>query len=120
MVVIMMGRKRNGDGMDEAFVEHPERDVDGEERGDDEDGLVGERILKCGGGALEAGVNGFRETNAAFDLLNSFGGLSERHTGGEVERDGDGGPLSLVIDGERGIAGPKVCEGRERDDLASR
>ena len=36
----------NGDRMNVAFVEHAEHDVDGDERGEDQQRLVGERSLE--------------------------------------------------------------------------
>ena len=53
-------RGENGDGMDVALVEHAEHDVDGDERGEDEERLVGERGFKGRGCALEAGVDAGR------------------------------------------------------------
>ena len=40
-------RGKNRDRMNEALVEHSEHDVDGEQRGDDEEWLAGERFLKA-------------------------------------------------------------------------
>ena len=53
-------RGEDGDGMDVALIEHAQHDVDGDERGEDEDRLVGQRCFECLGGALEAGVDGRR------------------------------------------------------------
>ena len=49
------GRQRgeNRDGMNVAFVQNAEHDVDGDQRRENQNRLVGERILKCRGGALE-------------------------------------------------------------------
>ena len=50
-------RGDDGDGVDVALVEHAEHDVDGDQRGEDEQRLVGERGLERCGGSLEAGVD---------------------------------------------------------------
>ena len=39
-------RRQNGDRVDVALVEHAEQDVDGGDRGQDQDRLVGQRLLE--------------------------------------------------------------------------
>ena len=60
-------RGDDGDGVDVALVEHAEHDVDGDERGEDEQRLVGQRGLKCGRRSLEAGVDAGRHADALLD-----------------------------------------------------
>ena len=64
------------DRVDEALVEHAEDDVDGDERGQDQQGLVGERGLEGLRGALEA-ARGW--TAGSADLaLGALDGLRRR------------------------------------------
>ena len=51
------GRK-NRDGMNVALIEHAEHDVDRDQRGQNQQGLAGQRRLESRGGALKAGVDG--------------------------------------------------------------
>ena len=52
-------RGDDGDGVDVALVEHAQHDVDGDQRGQDQERLVGQRGLEGRGRALEAGVDGW-------------------------------------------------------------
>ena len=54
-------RRENRDRMNVALVEHAEHDVDGEQRGQDQDRLVRERILEGLRGALETAVDARRQ-----------------------------------------------------------
>ncbi len=51
-------RGKDGDGMDVALVEHAEHDVDGGERGRDEQGFAAEGLLVSLGSSGEGGLNG--------------------------------------------------------------
>ena len=62
--------------MDEAFIEHPEDNVDGYQRQQDQNGLGGERIHERGGRPLEAGIDAGGKANAAFGILDGIGGLT--------------------------------------------
>ena len=48
---------KDGDGVDEAFVEHTEHDVDRDQGSQNQQGFVRQGILKSGGGSLEAGLH---------------------------------------------------------------
>ena len=52
-------------GMDVAFVQHPEDDVDGDHRRQNEHGLVAERRLKRLRGALKSGFEARRQRDLA-------------------------------------------------------
>ena len=57
------GRRQGGEDRERvnvAAVEHSEDDVDGEQRGEDQDRLVRQRCLECLGRALEAAVDARR------------------------------------------------------------
>ncbi len=99
------GRQRgeNRDGVNEALVQHAEHDVDGDQRGEDQQRFVGERILERGGGALEAGLHAGRHVHLFLHLVNGGDGLAQRSVRRQVERDGDRRELSLVVDGERRV-----------------
>ena len=70
-------RGEDGDGVDVAFVEHAQHDVDGDERGEDQQRLVGERALKGGGGSLEAGIDAGRQADALFDCVDRLDGIAQ-------------------------------------------
>ena len=84
--------------MDVALVEHPEHDVDGDKRGEDEDGLTRERVFKGCGRALETGAKCGRETEGPLGVLDGLGGLTEGDSGRQVEGNGHGRNLALVVD----------------------
>ena len=50
-------RGKNGDGMDEALIEHTQNDVYRDQGGENQQRLVGEGILKGSSGSLEAGLH---------------------------------------------------------------
>src|SRR6059036_1170311 len=104
----------DGDGVDVALVQDAEDDVHGDEGGEDEEGLVGEGGLEGLGGALEAGVDGGGQPDLALGGLDGADGMAEGDAGGEVEGEGDGGELALVVDGAGRGAGLEVTEGGER------
>ncbi len=54
-------RGKNRDGMDEALIEDAENDVDGDQRGKNQQRFVGERILERRRCALEVGLQAGRE-----------------------------------------------------------
>ena len=70
-------RGEDGDGMNVALIEHAQHDVDGDERGKDEDGLVGERGFKCLGGALEAGIHSIGHAEVGFHLVDDLDGVAQ-------------------------------------------
>ena len=87
--------------MDEALVEHAQHDVDGDQRGQNEQRLVGERILERRRRALEVGLQAGREVQALRHLVNVADGRAQRGVGRKVEGDRHRGELSLVIDRKR-------------------
>ncbi len=75
----------DGDRMDVALVEDAQDDVDGDERGEDQDRLVGESGLKGLGGALERGSDGGGQRHLTFRRLDGGHGVAERDAGREIE-----------------------------------
>ena len=114
------GRNRgeNGDGMNVTFIEDAENDVDGSESGENQDGLIGERILKGLGGPLERSVDRGRDADFAAGLLDVLDSRTERSAGRKIKRERDGRENALVIDGEGGAGWFVVGERAERDELA--
>src|SRR5206468_10242038 len=107
-------RRENREGVDVALVEHAEDDVDGDQRGEDEQRLVGERGLEGLRGALEARADAGGEAEVAHGGFDGGDGGDEGDAVGQVEGEGDGGELALVVDGEGGGGGTEVGEGGER------
>ena len=79
-------RREDRDRMDVALVEHAEHDIDGDQRGDDQKNLVGERRLKRQRRALEAGNDADRQADFRLGLLDRVDRRAERGAGGEIER----------------------------------
>ena len=90
-------RGQDRDRVDEALVEHAEDDVDGDEGGEDQQRLIGERGLERERRALEArrGRTAGSPISRSAPWMAATASL-ERHAEGEVERERDGGELPLV------------------------
>ena len=86
--------------MDVALIQDAEHDVDGDERGEDEQRLVGERGLERGGGALEGHVDADGEVHVRDGLVDGVDGVADGFAVGQVEADGGGWELALMTDGE--------------------
>src|SRR5579862_9716282 len=108
-------RQKNGDRVDEALVENPEHDVDGKERGDEQQGHGGKRGLEDLGGALEAAEDVARHPQLARGVGDEFRRLAEGDARREIERKRDGGKLSLVIHRQEGVASLELRDRREGD-----
>ena len=73
--------------MDVAFVEYAEHDVDGNERRQDQDWLVGQRSLKGGRCSLEAGIDACRHLDSLLGQLYGCNGIAQRLARRQVEAD---------------------------------
>ena len=100
--------------MDQAFVEDAQHQVDRQERGGDEDRLVGQGGLEGLGGAHEAAADGGREPDLLLGLVDGRDRVAQGHAHGQVEGDGDRGQLALVVDRQGGVLQLVVGEGGER------
>src|SRR5207244_11243234 len=89
-------------------------DADGHQRGQDEQRLVGERGLERLRGALEAGADAGGQADLALGGLDGRQRVPQGDARREVEGEGDGGELPLVIDRERRGRRREVGEGAER------
>ena len=67
--------------MDVALVENAEHDIDRDQRGQDEQRLVGERRLEGLGGALEARADARRQADVARGALDRGDRVAERDAG---------------------------------------
>ena len=94
----------NRERMDEAFVQNAEHDVDGDESSEDEVRLVAERILKGLRGSLECSMDCARHTEFSLSLLKSGDGIAQSYVGSQIESEGNGGVLALVVHLERSAA----------------
>jgi len=101
--------------MNEAFVENAENDVDSDEGGEDEDGLIRERILECGRSTLKFSLDAGRHIEVGLGGIDGVNGVAERGIGREIERESDDGKLALMIQGERSGISFGSCEGRQRN-----
>ena len=88
-------------GMDVAFVEDAEHEVDRGQRRGNQEGLAAERILIGLRGAGEHGLDGGRQADLAGGVLDGVDGIAQRDAGLQVERDGDRREQTLVVHGER-------------------
>ena len=101
--------------MDIALVEHAEDDVYREERRKNEPGLIRERSLERLCCSLKTAMDIRRHSHLPFDFLHCVHGLTKRHSLGEIERQGDRGKLSLMIDALRGQTRFVVNKRTQRD-----
>ena len=87
-------RREDRDRMDEALVEHAQHDIDGDDRGQDQEQLVGQRRLERQRRALEAGDDAERLADVDLRLLDRIHRLAERGARRQVEGDGGGRELA--------------------------
>ena len=71
-------RGKNRDGMDEALIEDAEHDVDRDQRGQNQQRFVGERILERRRGALEVGLQAGREVQVLGHFFDVVDGRAQR------------------------------------------
>ena len=106
--------------MNEAFVENAENDVDSDERGKDEDGLIRQRYLECGRSALKSSLDAGRHIEVGFGGVDGVNSVAEGGIGREIERESDDGKLALMIQGEGSGISFDSREGRQRNLRAVR
>ena len=82
-------RGENGDGVNEALVENAEHDVDGDQRGQNQQRFIGERIVERCRGALEVGLQAGREVEILGHLVDVVDGRAQRGVRRQVERNRD-------------------------------
>ena len=120
-------RGKNGDGVDVAFVEDAEHEIDRRQSRGNQVGLAAERILIGLRGAGEHGLDGGRKADLAGRLSDGLDGIAQRDAGLQVERDGDRREQALVVHRERrdgrtvmgdGAQGNLLAAGRAHIDVA--
>ena len=94
-------RRQDRDRVDVALVEHAEHDVHGDDRGEDQQQLVGERRAEGERRALEVGLHAGRQAELRLRRLDRLHRVAERRAGREVERDRRRRKLADVVDRER-------------------
>ena len=108
-------RREDRERMDVALVEHPENDVHGQQRRQDQKRRGLERGLEGLRRALEGAEDRRGQADPGGDLLDRGHRLTEGHPGGEIEGQRDGRELALVINRQVArVAGVVAGEGRER------
>ena len=98
----------------------PEHDVDGEQRGQDQHRLAGERFLIRLRGAGELAGDGGRQAHFDFGLVNGRNGIAERNALRQIEGDGGRRELALMRQRERRDALREMGERRQRHVDAAR
>src|SRR5690349_10241244 len=104
--------------MDVALIKHAEDDVDDDNGCQNQEWLALKRGAEFRCAAGKSGRHCFGQTDLLFSLLNGINGRAERTAGREIERQGNGGELALVQNGERGRASLDSRKSAERDHLA--
>ena len=107
-------RGQDRDRVNEALVEHAENEVDRDQRGQDQDRLIGQRRLEGLGRPLEAPAKRRGEAGLTLGALDRLHGVAQRHAQGQVERQRHGRELPLVAHQQRRRARREAGEGAER------
>src|SRR5665213_4407301 len=103
---------QDGQRMDEAFVENAQNDVDRQDRGKEQQPLSGGGILEYLGRPGEAGRYRGGQRKLLLDHRNLVGGVTQRHAGRQVERDGYSRKLAQLVDRQQ--AGYALDRGERR------
>ncbi len=112
--------RQNRERVDEALIEHPQHDIDGEQCRSDQNRLSTERLLKHPRRPLKAAADRGRHAKLAHLILDRRRGLAERDVRREVERHRRRDEEVLVVDGKRRVAWPEMGNGGKRHHRLSR
>src|SRR5580693_3010560 len=104
--------------MDVALVQDSQNDIDGGERGENQQRLGGERVLEGLRSALKSAVNRRRHVEFALRRLNLFNGGPQGRSGRQVEGEGDRRKDALMVDGQRCRRRLKVSECTDGNEFA--
>ena len=104
--------------MDQALVQHPQDDVDRDQRGRDQHQIRPDRLPLPPGGADEFGAHALGHAQVAHRLIHSVLRDTLRNPRCEVEAQRRGGILALMLDREGGGAAFEPCHRRERNLLS--
>ncbi len=94
-------RRQDGQGMNVALVEDAEHDVDREQGGQYEVGLIVEGLLVHLCGALERAVDARRHADPVHRRLDRRNRRAQRDAGRQIERNRVRDQKTLVVDGQR-------------------
>ena len=111
--------RQNGQRVHIALVQRPEQHVDHQQRTNYQDQLAALRTLEHGRIAAVARDHRRRQANLLTELFNLRGSVSERCSGRQVERHGNGLQLADVVDGSRPDGALDRREARYRHERAS-
>src|SRR5690606_28041222 len=89
------------EGVDVALVQYAEHDVDDDQRGEDQQYLVGQRCREFGRLADVVAADPARHADTTFDFGDRRHRIGQRMARGDIERDRHRGKLVLVTDHER-------------------
>ena len=87
--------------MDEALVQNAQHDVHHQYRDQQQDAEALQGILKCLGGALQAGVERHRQIQFGFERLDPIHRRAERNAGQQVEGNRHRRQLALMVHSQR-------------------
>src|SRR5262249_13181320 len=101
-------------GMDIAFIEHAEHYVNCNQRSKYEQRFIGERRLKCQRRPLKTSLNRGRHPKVALGGVDGLHGIAQSGSRSQIERQGDGRELALMVDGKRSSRRLEMRKGIER------
>ena len=102
-------RRENRDRMDEAFVQNSQHDVDRDQRRQNQQRLVRERVVERCRRALKVGLQAGGRIQLVGQLVNLADRRAERRVRSQIERDGHRWKLALVRDGQRLRRSSRMC-----------
>ncbi len=94
-------RGKNGDGVNEAFVQDAQHQIYGDDRGQNQQRFIGQRGFEGVRRSLERRFDAGRHVQLLGRLLDVLHRRAQRRAGRKVERNRDHRKLALVVDGER-------------------
>ena len=111
-------RGKNRDGVNVAFIEDAQNDVNGDEGGKDEDRFVRKGVEEGRGCALKSRLDAGRHVQFLLGFVDGVDGVAESSVRSEVEGNSNDGRLALMIEGKSGGARFDAREGAEWNLLA--
>ena len=106
--------------MYEAFIQNTQNDIYGDQRGQNQQGLIRQRISERCRCTLEIGFKAGRHVHVLLQLVDGRNGTSEGSVRSQVERHSDCRKLSLMRDRERLSSRLEMRECAERNGTPCR
>src|ERR1700730_14585509 len=91
-------RRKDGDRVDVAFIQHSQNQVDSDDRRGDQIRLTCARGLERLGGSLECSIEARRHADRGFNVSDRVDRRAQCRSQGQIEGDRYGGELSQVAD----------------------